>query len=143
MTNEQLLLQIGRMMGETVREAVQESEQRMRVYVQEVVQTSIQESEQRMKEYVQETVQASEQRMKGYVQEVVQASEHRMKKYVQETVQASEQRLTRKIVEVDERLSAGMDELQASSQRSLDETEEMALQIAATFERIERIECVL
>ncbi|MCX7570892.1 hypothetical protein OS242_13155 [Tumebacillus sp. DT12] len=90
MTNEQLLLQIGRMMGDTVREAVQE-----------------------------------------------------MKAYVHEVVQDSEERLTRKIEEVDERLSARMDELQASSQRSLDETEEMALQIAATFERIERIEGVL
>lgn len=61
-------------------------------------------------------------------------------KDVQEVVQASEQRLTHKIEGVDERLSARVEELQESLQRSLDETEEMALQIAATFERLERIE---
>lgn len=53
----------------------------------------------------------------------------RMEVHVQEAVQASEERLT-----------LAVDELQESIRRSMDETAEMAQQIAATFERLGRIE---
>ncbi|MCX7570895.1 hypothetical protein OS242_13170 [Tumebacillus sp. DT12] len=63
-----------------------------------------------------------------------------MKVHVLEAVQASEERLTHRINELDERLTLAVDELQESIRRSLNETEEMAQQIAATFERLGRIE---
>jgi len=87
MTNEQMLLQIGRMVGDTVRQAVLESEERMKLYVHDVV-------------------------------------------------QASEGRLSQQIGEVDQRLSAAVEQLRESIQHSLEDTERMALQIAATVERM-------
>ena len=117
MTNEQLLIQIGRLMGETVREAVQESEERMKAYMDNAVH-------------------ASEERMKAYVDHVVHASEARLSKQISEV----DQRLSEQISEVDQRLSAAINGVHETVRQSLDYTERIALQIAATVDRIERIE---
>ena len=113
MTNEQLLLQIGRMVGDTVREAMKESEERLELHVHS-------------------QVQASEERMKLHMQLHLQASEERLSKKIEE-VQVS-------LRETDDRLSRAIESLNESVRHSMEDTEKMAMQIVALVERIEGIE---
>ena len=96
MSNEQLLMQIGRLMGDTVREAVQESEERMKQYVHDVVYKVVHESEERTSKQIQE--------------------------------------LKERVDEMDYRLTTAIEDLRETVQQAMDDTERLALQIAATVE---------
>ena len=115
MTNEQLLLQIGRMIGDTVRDAVQESEARLSRQMNHVAE-QLQETDERLSRQIKET----DERLSRQIEKVAE-----------------------QLKETDERLTGAIENLEESVRQSLDDTEKMALMIAATVERIEKVEGAL